>query len=186
MELGDDGDPPTCAAHGVMLRFTAVRSSTGGTVAGVWKAWTPDASQQKLRWEMRRVFPSLGYNMASKYGRLNDRVRDLQYRWNALLQLVDMRNDEHWGKSMHAMGSQVQRREDPDNVEQEYWMSTTMLVLFLFDQKTSARHAPRKEAASLILSCMAEQCIGQDFCKAFVTTDVADFINECQCLPSCV
>ena len=51
-----------------------------------WKMWTTEAGG-KLRWELRRVLPSLGYTLSARV-QVKDHIRDQQHLWDGLFHAV--------------------------------------------------------------------------------------------------
>jgi hypothetical protein len=176
--MGDSDEPSCSATDGVMLQLRGNRGS-GAALQGDWKCWTPVASQS-LKWELRRLLPSLGYDLTKTHGRVCDRVRDMKWRWIGLLNHMSFQVvSEHFGESAHAL---QQRTDVPrhvlDHAEQEFWVSTPMLVLVLLDVRCSAHSAIRCEAAELLLVMLCERCVDAEFLENSALLGLPDDVAD--------
>lgn len=141
-----EGDPTA----GALLRFTSVRP-TGAQTPTIWKCWAPSA-HDGLRWELRRIFPSLGYDVELKRGRVCDRVREMKWRWLGILQHLGVPDRCHVGDSRAALAQRSQVTEsDASSAEQEFWVSTLGLIVVLLEASCSARAALKREFATCAL-----------------------------------
>ena len=99
----------------------------GASVDLTWKAWRWD-QEPTLKWELRRVFPSMGYIAHSRHSQFHCQARELFPHIRSWLEICGLASREHVGKSRHAL---VQRREDIgaiDSAEENFWISSAGLV----------------------------------------------------------
>lgn len=118
--------------------------------------------------------------MSKAYGRTCDRVRGMKFRWEGVLGYLKMPAASHYGSSALSMSQRQARPEDFDDVEQEYWFSTQMLILFLLDLGVAAGNVRRRDLANRLLESFVDRTVDGAFCQGLeVTTLPANFASQC-------
>ena len=109
-------------------------ASDGKLISFSLFAWG-EPNSATLRWEFQRILPPVGYLEKGAGSRVCDRWRKHIDKGAAYLRVYGMDPDLHRARSYHA-GRQPRnaRPSDGQIAEQEYWISTPCLSLFLFWQ----------------------------------------------------
>ncbi len=131
-----------CESRGFLLERTGT-ASDGRSVSLHWKAWTTPGSDE-LKWEVRRVLPTLGYEQHSEHTKVHQYVRDQHAAWRKLWELCGFEPGECFGRSRHSIAHGASADgADAQDPEQEYWLSTRGLLGCL-----SFWHRHRRELAA--------------------------------------
>lgn len=104
-----------------------------------WKAWVP-GSLNALRWELRRIFPSVGYEL-TRQQQVKHLVKQQYTKWEAVWTVFSMDIGSTFGRSMHSLRSN--KLSDLMECEQEFWVKGTglcQLLLFWFEHRKSPHH----------------------------------------------
>ena len=126
-----------------------------------WLAWITDDSST-IRWELRRVLPSVGYP-EKKSVLLKDYVRDMLPGWRVAWASLQLPLTPGFGRpsSSHDPTSPAHHGENFE--ESEYWMDTDrLLVALLFWWNRAKVSGDRTARASCALRLMLEKIIDPD------------------------
>ena len=150
---------------GVLLRSLAVTTS-GASTKIAWKSWS-DKFGNPLRWQLRRIFPSLGLEQTSKGTAINVRLKMFKARWSGLLAHLGVeRFAAHYGDSPVAENARKGVEAEGDS-DCDYWASTCLLTAFQLQWRSDAASRCRGQTRDQVASCL------NAFVEAVVRGDVA-------------
>jgi len=136
----------------------------GGTDRFALKAWPAPGHGESLRWELRRLFPLVGYKCSSHRTKVCNRIREQVGHWKAFKESYGWPTEEIVGQSWHSVVCGPDQQSGLRGTEeQEYWVETRMLLgLILFWQgyrKLPCERARCQVAATTVLqmTCLPEQ-----------------------------
>ena len=152
-----EGDP----RHGALLRFAAI-TDAGARHSVTWKTWAAEPVGP-LRWELRRLFPSLAYDVSKKGSRVCDRFRVLKWRWYGIADYLQLAREEHFGSSLASL-AQRERFTDADAAasDEMYWVSSVGLLIFIADTSCSAKGAAKQALAKAVLTSFLQTTLSAE------------------------
>ena len=108
--------------------------SDGSTRREDWKSWRSHEAEVTLLWVVKRILPDNGLVSRSHRTKVCNHARAREETWRDVVQLLGFAPDEVYGRSTTAVKSIAARtgRDVPVEDEPEYWMSTSMVPVFLF------------------------------------------------------
>lgn len=74
-----------------------------------WKAW-PDRSNTFLKWELRRVLPTVGYVEKGNHTIFKDYISKQKQQWLAVFRALGIDEDSAYGDSRHSRALRAARR----------------------------------------------------------------------------
>ena len=159
------------ALDAFLLKANGV-SADGYQTSFVWKAWlSRDGSF--LKWELRRVAPSAGYE-EKKRQQLSDLVRQQKSTWLALFSAAGFHASRTYGDSRHSKtiaaahaGGGFLAEHDAEQ-EDEYWVSTTGLVIMLLYWERLQRGDRRRAVKELTRLFLGVALLAEDVGPALV------------------
>ena len=86
-------------------------------------------SNDRLRWELRRVVEAFGYDMTKTWARVCNLVKTQRAKWFSLAMSLHMEPELHFGLSANA--ARASSAEEMLDCDQEYWISTSFLLLLI-------------------------------------------------------
>ena len=106
---------------------------TGLLHEGLVHAWSRQHPLPHIRWEMRRIFPAVGYIQKSNGTKLCLAIKDQGNDWKDEFEAVGMDIAKEFGDSEHAkskcmIGVPI---GDDHYLEQEYWLTTLGLMVLM-------------------------------------------------------
>ena len=136
---------------------THSRESPEGAVELTWKAWGD--GDDSLRWELRRILPSLGYTITQKY-KVKDVVRDMLQMWK------DTWEPLHIGKELfgrpRASSSWKEDHAGENYDEQEFWVLTEGLIPAILAVKDYRRSMANKRRVRVVLELWLDKVLTAD------------------------
>ena len=112
-----------------------------------WKAWAT-APGMPLKWEIRRLFPTIGYEEKSPNTMLHIRLKELRGKIGMWALAMGWPELEAYGEPVNALRRRDVEDEALAAAEQEAWFSTKLwcvaLASFHLLRKESSRHVPRR------------------------------------------
>ena len=92
-------------------------------------------------------------------------MKGIKWRWIGVFDHLGVPTRLHFGQSSHALAQQYGDANDVlEDAEQEYWVSTAMLILLLLDVRATARVSSRKALAECLLGSMLDSTLTGEFC----------------------
>jgi hypothetical protein len=120
-----------------------------------WKAWQPVG--QLVRWELKRILPSVGY-METGQNNIKDMVKDQLPTWTAWWTLCGL-GSEHFGKSRNSLKHAGASMASMLDAEQEYWVSTKALLVLMVHWPRFRKNMSDKSKSSLVgISFLKKVC----------------------------
>ena len=155
------GDAFTLQAGG-----TGMRSEV--SIRFIWKAWQIEGGS--LRWELRRVFPSIGWEETVQT-QLHKRVQQNLPAWRELWRALGMEESQHFGRSSHSLQQQARRQgaeiEAEAGAEREFWCSTAGVLSILLHGSVSRRSAADKMLVSDVFQLLLEHTVRRESLATF-------------------
>ena len=151
---------------------TAVRFS--------WKAWR-DASQS-LRWELRRILPSIGLP-ATAQTQMHKRVNQMLPGWQEFWVALGLDQNLVFGRSAHSLQQEARRAGGvaPQGQEREYWVSTAGLLSILMHGSMHRRSAADKQLVADVLEKLIETTACREALGPFFALQPDDAsLQECK------
>ena len=138
-------------------------SLSGDSLRFLWRSWRADDARADLRWELRRVLPTVGYLETSKNTRLCIVAAAQESRWRGWMSAIGLDPEEHWGRSTHSLAKRRRSFHELVQAEESFWMSTEGLLLCLSCWVTFRKHIRSQLLVRLVL---------QTFLRATCDVDV--------------
>ena len=160
------------------MSFAAYTLSAAGpgqrsevSIRFTWKAWRAETGV--LRWEIRRVLPTLGME-ETQHTQLHKRVQKSLPGWRDLFAALALTECEHFGRSSHSLQQQARMhgQQGQEGAEKEYWCSTAGLMAVLLHGHLTRRSAADKVYSADILQKFIEHTVPSEALGDFFETQV--------------
>lgn len=153
--------------RGAILAHSGVLPN-GEPVSIRWKA---TLGEGMVKWELRRILPSVGYHETSAWTSLSSLVRDQYVKWVALWSVAGFEQCGMFGRSRHS--ERMRCLQSPEAVEtdceQEFWLSTEGVIMTLLFWRDFRRQHEMKQLCTAALRLFLEKTNGDDLCSLNAT-----------------
>ena len=163
--------PPVMAAsaddassRGYVLTASGL-TSAGRPVEFLWKAWRAVDQPAQVRFELKRVLPTVGFNEVSKNTRLSDVVKTQITKWRQDWQMFGSTETDVFGRSAHSvkLHSRWHGSDEPTpGAEYDFWLSTKGLVVCLLYWGESRKQVENREVAQVAFRLFLERTLSAD------------------------
>ena len=139
---------------------------------------------ESLRWTARYFFDAVGLSTHTKETAVHIRYKSFVGQWDARLRLLGFLPEFHRGESMEAL----RRRGEwsmINGAEQDYWLSTTCVVVALqLMHKTRKAILDRERVRLLFVKILSRTSFGEGLAQCFDVSCVpADVAASCEVMP---
>lgn len=149
------------------------RGEDGEFVTIHWKLWVADDAGATLRWEVRRIFPSIGFVERNRHTAPRAILdRDLT-QWQARWFLFGWIVPECFGRSQHALRCAGAGLDGLQEAEQEAWVSTRALLAVLFHYMQARRAMAARSLVRCVTQLFLESCCTLPFLQGLDLRTIA-------------